>query len=172
MIPPKLTVTPWKGLGFTEIPHQVHNGCCRVLLYWQDPMPINTDQFQSKLRHWSQCHSIPTIVDHLGSMPKFWSASGIDRGSNVLTINDLDSRSHFTHTWETVCFHQVHFRPIPTFNAAKLIPIQYEYNKTVKKGMQHVHEPYVHTIVPVLILYTFIGFLVQMLHDKVLFVRI
>ncbi len=91
----------------------------------QCPMPINTDQCQSKFWHWSQCWSIPINADpaftlelalvicgpsenkgaligiernwsaligierHFRSMPWFWSALGIDRGSPVYSSLQL-----------------------------------------------------------------------------------
>ncbi len=61
----------------------------------------NADQCRSKSWHWSQCRSIPINADqfrsilligierHFGSMPWFWSASGIDRGRLDICIHDV-----------------------------------------------------------------------------------
>ncbi len=67
---------------------------------WSMP---NADQYRSKFLHWSQCRSMPIsanqfwsiplnrhweeligIERQFGSMPWFWSALGIDRGSLVM----------------------------------------------------------------------------------------
>ncbi len=53
----------------------------------QCPMPINTDQYQSKSRHWSkvQCGLLSINVDHLFRIGQHWSA--------------LESITHFYRYW-------------------------------------------------------------------------